>query len=382
VSAIEYRAPTPSRGMPHLCQRKVAQMTSNDPAHRGTKSRSAVPAEPGSAGAQVAVLALMLAILGLSWLLVAGTGTPLAGGRRLAFVSDRDGNWEIYHMDLQGLGVARLTNTPAEEWLPAWSPDGLRLAFVSDRDGGWEIYELNVQDALRDADRGGAENLTRHPGDDWDPAWSPDGTRLAFSSYRDGNWEVYVMPAPGLQAQVNLEGSDRANNKQTNLTRHPANDWLPSWSPDGRSIAFVSDRDGNWEIYWMRVDGSEQTNLTRNPGDDWVPAWSPDGQYIAFQSARDGNWEIYVMPAPGAQAQVDANGSGPTNLTRHPADDWDAAWSPDGRYLAFMSERDGNRELYVMPAPGLKAQVGIQGGRWLMRLTHNLAVDKNACWAP
>jgi Tol biopolymer transport system component len=352
-------------------------MMSNDRIRHGTRSRSAVPAV-----AHVAALALMLAVLGISWLLVASTGIPLSGSRHLAFVSDRDGNWEIYLMDLQGLGVARLTDTPAEEWLPAWSPDGTRLAFVSDRDGGWEIYGLNVQDALRDADRGSAENLTSHPGDDWDPAWSPDGMRLAFSSYRDGNWEVYVMPVSGLQARVNLEGSEQANNKQTNLTGHPANDWLPSWSPDGRSIAFVSDRDGNWEIYWMRVDGSEQTNLTRNPGDDWVPAWSPDGQYIAFQSARDGNWEVYVMPARGLQAQVDADDSGATNLTRHPADDWDASWSPDGRYIAFMSERDGNRELYVMAVPGPEAQVDVQGGRWPMRLTHNLAVDKNAAWAP
>jgi Tol biopolymer transport system component len=322
-------------------------------------------------------LALLLAALGLCCLLVAAPGEPLAGGGRIAFVSERDGNWEIYLMDLAGLGVARLTDTPAEEWLPAWSPDGARIAFVSDRDGDWEVYGMLVpeavdyaraQEGLRPATTLEATNLTCQTGKDWDPAWSPDGSRIAFSSEREGNWEVYVMAAPE-PAQFGPGGEEEAcargaGEGQVNLTGHPVNDWLPNWSPDGRRIAFVSDRDGNWEIYRMRADGGGQTNLTRSPGDDWVPAWSPDGRRIAFQSDRDGNWEIYVLELDSGRV---------VNLTQHPADDWDPSWSPDGRRIAFMSERDGNRELYAMEVDG--------AGR-VVRLTNHPDVDKNAAWAP
>jgi hypothetical protein len=115
-----------------------------------------------------------------------------------------------------------------------------------------------------------------------------------------------------------------------------------AWAQAGR-IAFISKRDGNWEIYVMNADGSGQTNLTNNPAHDWGPSWSPDGRRIAFYSDRDGNWEIYVM---------NADGSGQTNLTNNPADDWGPSWSPDGRRIAFFSDRDGNREIYVMNADG------------------------------
>ncbi len=133
----------------------------------------------------------------------------------------------------------------------------------------------------------GQSGLTNTQPDDSDLFWSPDGEMVAFNSNRDGNWEIYIM---------NIDGSG-----QTNLTNNPAaNDGTTFWSPDGKMITFNSHRDGNWEIYIMNADGSGQTNLTNNPADDGFPSWSPDGKIIAFQSYRDGNGEIYIMNADGS----------------------------------------------------------------------------------
>ncbi len=265
--------------------------------------------------------------------------TPPQHGNKIAFSSNRDGNPEIYVMNADGSGLTRLTDNPASDWAPAWSPDGERIAFQSERDGNPEIYVMN-------ADGSGPTRLTDNPAEDWWPAWPPDGGRIAFHSDRDGNGEIYV---------INADGSGLIN-----LTNNPAHDLAPAWTPDGRRIAFHSDRDGNDEIYVMNADGSGLTNLTNNPASDFRPAWSPDGGRIAFISGRDGNLEIYVM---------NADGSGQTRLTNNPAEDVAPAWWPDGQRIAFTSERDGNNEIYVMNADG--------SGQ--TNLTNNPAYDGEAC---
>jgi len=284
-----------------------------------------------------------------------GASFKTAGGRaagQIAFASDRDGNVEIYVMNADGSNPRKLTDHPATDGDPAWSPDGTKIAFVSNRDGNFEIYVMNANGSNQ-------RNLTRHPDHDWDPAWSPDGTKIAFTSHRDGNFEIYVM---------NADGSN-----QRNLTRHPDYDGGPAWSPDGTKIAFRSTRDRtkwnreiyvlNCEIYVMNADGTSQRNLTNHPAQDVYPAWSPDGTKIAFRSNRDGNFEIYVM---------NADGSNPRNLTRHPARDEYPAWSPDGTKIAFMSWRDGNREIYVMNADGSNPR----------NLTRHPAHDSDSAWSP
>ena len=238
-------------------------------------------------------------------------------GRHLAFMSDRDGNREIYVIGSDGSNPRNLTNHPAEDYSPAWSPDGRHIAFRSS-DGDWEIYVM-------DSDGSNLRRLTDHSASDWSPSWSPDSRHLAFMSDRDGDWEIYVI------------GSDGSNPRR--LTNDPDWDYAPSWSPDGRHIAFVSDRDGNSEIYVMGSDGSNPRNLTDHSAEDHWPSWSPDGRHIAFASRRDGNFEIYVMGS---------DGSNPRNLTDHPAWDFSPSWSPDGRHIAFASDRDGNGDIYVM----------------------------------
>jgi TolB protein len=299
-------------------------------------------------------------IVCLTVVAAAGTAPPPVPGR-IAFQSDRDGNWELYLMDPDGTGVARLTNHPAEDWLPrpALSPPGMggrRLVFVSNRDGGWHIYRLDVDLALK----GGVaatSRLTDSTQNNRDPAVSPDGRTLAFSALDGRQRDVYLL--------------DLATGRTRNVTRHPADDWLPAWGPPGstsecgRQLAFVSDRDGNFEIYRLDLGTGTLTNLTQHPADDWVPAWSPGGHHSAFQSDRNGNWEIYRLDLDTGEVR---------NLTRHPADDWDPAWGPvlapwgGSQRILFMSLRDGNREIYVMD--------GEDGGT-LQRLTDDPAADKN-----
>src|SRR3989440_205169 len=203
--------------------------------------------------------------------------TAIAVNGQIAFLSNREGYYEIYAINADGSGQVDLTNNPATDWEIAWSPDGSKIAFTSSRDRNWEIYVMN-------ADGSGQVNLTNNSAPDYLPAWSPDGQKIAFASERDGNGEIYVM---------NADGSGLVN-----LTDNPAVDNAgAAWSPDGSKIVFYTNRDGNYEIYAVNVDGSGSTRLTNDPAYDVSPAWSPDGSHIAFESTRGG---IYVMNADGS----------------------------------------------------------------------------------
>ncbi len=238
-------------------------------------------------------------------------------GTQITFLSDRDGNNEIYVMDADGSNEARLTNDAGADQRPSWSPDGAKIVFKSYRDGNGEIYVMN-------ADGSNQTRLTNNAADDSGPAWSPDGTKILFKSDRDGNGEIYVMDADGTN--------------QTRITNNAATDSNAAWSPDGTQITFVSDRDGNDEIYVMDADGSNQMRITNNAATDTNTAWSPDGTKILFRSNRDGNDEIYVM---------DADGSNQTRLTSNAASEVTPHWSPDGSQIVFATNRDVNNEIYV-----------------------------------
>ncbi len=222
-------------------------------------------------------------------------------GSRIAFVSDRDGNQDIWVMDSDGQNLANLTHEAAKDYSPAWSPDGQWIAFASVRDVPyWELY-------LMRPDGSDVQRLTWwEDASDWSPTWSPDGMRLAFASKRDGNWEIYLM--------------DRDGSNLVRLTKNPADDTNPAWSPDGSRIAFESARDGYTDIYVMPVGGGEAVNLTSLPwATDLGPTWSPDGGRIAFYSDRDGDWDIYVMASDGSE---------PVKLTSDATNDQLPAWRP------------------------------------------------------
>ncbi len=241
-------------------------------------------------------------------------------GTKIAFLSDRDGNSEIYIMNTDGSAQTNLTNNPAGDYNPEFSPDGTKIAFYSDRDGASEIYIMNTDGSAQ-------TNLTNNPAADYNPHFSPDGTKITFES-GGANGEIYIM---------NTDGS-----AQTNLTNNIAEEYNPHFSPDGTKITFYSFRDGNGEIYIMNTDGSAQTNLTNSAGDDVVPIFSPDGTKIAFYSSRDGNSEIYIM---------NVDGSAQTNLTNSANDDQVPIFSPDGTKITFESW-GANGEVYIMNVDG------------------------------
>jgi len=204
------------------------------------------------------------------------------------------------------------------------------MLFGSNRDGNPEIYAANLanQSILR---------LTNNPAVDMQPALAPDSSRVAYASNQNGNNEIY------------LTGTDRR--PPVNLTNNPGDDQQPTWSPDGNWIAFASNRDGNQEIYIMRSDGSEVHNLTSNAASDFAPAWFSVPRFlglgtedwIAFTSNRDGNQEIY---------RIRPDGTGLTNLTKNPSNDYSPSGFAGGRLLAFVTDRDGNPEIYTMPSDG------------------------------
>ena len=297
-------------------------------------------------------------VLGLTLLMVC-----VDAQARIAFVSDRDGNWEIYVMDADGGNPGRLTNHRGVDSSPSWSPDGKRIAFVSDRDGHLNIRgRSNYEIYVMDADGGSQQNLTNDPNNDSSPSWSPDGKHIVFSSDRDNdrdhNIEIYMMDADG--------------GNQQRLTNNLTEDQYPSWSPDGKRIAFSARREGHvennfgitYEIYVMDADGGNEQRLTENRNNDWDPVWSPDGKRIAFIADRKGDlvqFDIYVMDADGGNQQKLVNNRG-----------WDSSpsWSPNGERIAFTSERDGNYEIYVMDADGGNQQ----------KLTNNRHSDANPAW--
>jgi hypothetical protein len=241
---------------------------------------------------------------------------------------------------LQG-NLGQYTEDPSEDFSPAWSPDGQRLAFVSTRDGNAEIYLMN-------ADGTGQTRLTNNSAGDIAPAWSRDGSQIAFVTNRDGNDEIYLM---------NADGSN-----QINLTNNLADDDSFSFSPDGLTIAFSSTReDSNFDIYTMGAQGAGVIRLTNAAGDDISPSWS--SQRIAFQSNRDDSDELYVMAA---------NGQNQVRLTNNEEFDIDPSQPTDGSRIAFASSRDGNLEVYLINADGTG----------LSRLTTNNAADVQPALQP
>jgi Tol biopolymer transport system component/serine/threonine protein kinase len=273
---------------------------------------------------------------------------------RIAFVTDRDGpdaagnlgNQEIYMMNADGTDQRRLTHENGLDFSPAFSPDGTRIAFTSQRAGGFDVFLMN-------ADGTGQRQLTHFTElglGATEPTWSPDSKRIAFNT-RVKRIDIWA---------INVDGTGLVK-----LTDDPAGARSAAWSPDGRKIAYNTRRDGHADIFVMDADGSNPVRLTVNDWGDNHPAWSRDGRHIAFQSNRDGDQEIYVM---------NADGSDQVRLTTHPGDDAFPSWSPDGRQIVFQRVALGHAQLHVMNADGSAVR----------RLTELSALGFNAyaSWGP
>ncbi|MDQ3489756.1 MAG: PxKF domain-containing protein [Acidobacteriota bacterium] len=258
-----------------------------------------------------------------------GSQTPAQAGK-IVFFSDRDGNFEVYTMNPDGSNQVNRSNHPARDLFPAFSPDGSKIAFQSSRDGGLdEIYIMN-------ADGSSPVRLTDDPAEDLWPKFSPDGSRIVFASNRDGDTDIYIMDA---------DGSDFSQ-----LTNAAGLDLEPEFSPDGSKIVFTSSRTGDQEIYIMDANGANQVQLTNNSAAVREPTFSPDGSKIAFSSNFNlptTNHDIFIM---------DANGSNPINLTNQAAHDLMPSFSPDGSRILYASNQDNvfnlSRQIFAMDANG------------------------------
>ena len=306
-------------------------------------------------------------------------------GARIAFISDRDGNEEVYVRDLETGQDTRVTNNEAPDSWPTWSPDGSKIAFLSSRFLGPDIY-------VTDADGTNEANLTNHAGSYNPPVWSPDGTRIAFSSDRDmepfslGTAQDTPLVFPQLVPEIYVMNADGTN--QTRLTFNLAFDGGVTWSPDGSRLAFHSNRDGDHDIYAMNADGTGLTNLTDNDWSDVSPAWSPDRSRIAFASNRPLIAFGANFPRPAHDIHVmNADGSHPVNLTQYPQVNFvtQPRWSPDSRFLAFegrglspLGERftflKFPNEVYVSPSGGIDAGA--------VSITYNSTADPDLHMGP
>jgi Tol biopolymer transport system component len=258
-------------------------------------------------------------------------------GSRIAFTSFRDGNDEIYVMNADGSGVLNLTNNPASDGEPVWSPDGSRISFNSDRDGNWKAYVMNTDGSRVTviAALVGSNYFSYN----WPVLWSPDGTRLAYVQFVSCGTRCIPPYAYIWVASADGSGATQVTNGRA--------DAEPAWSTDGTRIAFRSLRGGSYEIAMMNADGSGQVSLTDSAGNDQVPVWSPDGSSIAFFSRRTGTAEVYVMNAGGSGLRrLTNNGCGTWNM-------FAPAWSPDGTRIAFYSDCDASIYLINADGSGL-----------------------------
>ena len=268
---------------------------------------------------------LLLLLLTLA---ITSYGTAQRFEQRIVFASNRDGDMDIYSMDVNGDNLLQLTDLPAPDDHPAGSPDGRRIAFTSRRGLTPDLYVM-------DSDGTNVIRLTRDNFLERRSSWSPDSTKIAFSSFCKLNCDIFTVDANG--------------ENRTRLTEHEMKNVDPSWSPDGSKIAFVSAPNFGAldprHIFVMNADGKERRNLTgdTNLTHSRNPTWSPDGKKIVFQSQRvfEGH-DIYVITAEGKNLnQLTLEGT-----NRMPA------FSPDGRKIAFASNREGDFNIYLMDTNG------------------------------
>jgi Tol biopolymer transport system component len=316
----------------------------------------------------------------------AATDAPIPSpSGRIIFLSERDGDKDLYLVDAAGNDPQRLTFAASLDGMPRWSPDAGRVAFASTVNGNTDIYIVN-------ADGTNLTRLTDDPGKDSSPSWSPDGTRIVFESNRDDNFELYI---------IRTDGSGL-----TRLTNDPAGDFNPHWSPVGEQIAFVNNSSGNSDICIINSDSSGWANLTSDALPSSDPVWSPDGASLAYRlwpasdtaricvigadrsnprcltpagtvgipawSQNSARLAFLATHEEAAGIDILQVSDGQINsITFHEVEArGDPSWSPENAYIVFQANADGDMELFL-----LTVNTNI-----LSRLTSTPGYDGDPAW--
>jgi TolB protein len=246
------------------------------------------------------------------------TGERGIAGTRIAFVTRSGTTYSLAARGFDPRGPAVMLRDTSVITTPAWSPDGSTVAFTSFRTDNGDLYFYTLADSR-------ARPVLTRQGLNTTPCWAPDGSALALSSSADGNAEIFLM--------------DSADRTLTRLTSRSSIETSPSISPTGMQMVFTSDRSGAPQLYLMDLTGAgvERMNYSHAYCDS--PAWSPRGDMIAYAARSGGGIHIFVMNADGSEVrQVTSEGS----LNEDPV------WGPTGRHLAFSSDRAGSRSIYVL----------------------------------
>jgi Tol biopolymer transport system component len=287
--------------------------------------------------------------------------TSLGGGTgEIVFASTRSGIPQLYLTKADSTDLTQLTIMEKGACQPSWSPDGSQLVFISPCLGRADFFETIYNESslyIINADGSGLKQLTPAPGSDFEPAWSPDGTRIAFTSVRGGFRQIYSLDVETLEVTLLTNTTSAMESSQ------------PSWSPDGSKIAYMAKRVGAYQVWSMNEDGQEAIQLAHDGQElwDYLPNWSPDGRTVFFNQRRPGAFRPWLM-------QIDYE-----DLTQDPrkmnivTPIEDISFSPDGYWLAFEGmDSEGNREIYFMTIAG--------SGR--TRLTNDPKIDFDPAWRP
>lgn len=249
-------------------------------------------------------------------------------GEQIVFESNRNGNWDIFVMDIDGKNLNQITTSTYDDRRPDWHPSGKRILFESDRDGRFALYELYIE-------KGSVSRITKE-GLKTTPIfgrYSPNGKHIAYSTISSEDESEIII-------------ANKKGDKSKALIRNGFRNYYPRWSPDGKSILFFSRHETdnlNDEIYSISINGTGIKRLTYWPKHNFCPAWSSDGLYIAYAvSMENSRPEIYMM---------DASGKNTIRLTNNEDGDTLPNWSPDSKHILITGYRNGNYEILKIPVP-------------------------------
>lgn len=263
---------------------------------------------------------------------------------RIVFASNRSGNFDIYTMKADGSDVKQLTNHPARDAWPKWSPNGQKIIFCTERFGKNQIMLMN-------ADGTGLKNISNNKENELDPVISPDGQQIVFINKSNGSYQLHVM---------DIDGTNRRR-----LTNSGSFCGRADWSPDGRKLVYLSREDGNFEVYRINADGTAKRKLTNMKTGAGSPSWSKHGYYILFHAHENEVDRLFRMKPDGSEL---------TKLSKGGQSDFQGRWSGHYNKIVYTSYRDGNYELY---RANMNSQFKVTEET---RLTNNSAEDNMADW--